>query len=61
MDSMQTREPNAGVMEKLIAERNAVVPEQPMVQNTINQCYKDMPLSGTEIEMVGFNSACIDF
>jgi remodeling and spacing factor 1 len=50
---MQTREPSAGVMEKLTLDRNDIVPEKPMVQNNLNQCNKkDMPLSGTEIEMV---------
>jgi len=62
VDSMQMREPSAGVMEKLTVNRNVIVPEKPMVQNNLNQCNKkDMPLSGTEIEMVCFDFACIYF
>nr|CAB3478288.1 unnamed protein product [Digitaria exilis] len=60
VDSMQTREPNAGVMEKLIEDRNAVVPEKSMVQNTIHHCNKDMPLSGTEIEMESYGQESSD-
>jgi len=40
VDSMQTREPSAGVMEKLTMDRNVIVPEEPMVQNNLNQCKK---------------------
>lgn len=60
VDSMQTRQPNAGVKEKLTKDSNDIVPEKPMVQNNLNQCnIEDIPLSGTEIEMVGFDSAYI--
>ncbi|OEL19123.1 Homeobox protein HOX1A [Dichanthelium oligosanthes] len=59
--SMQTREPNAGVMEKLTADRNVIVPEKPMVQNNLNQCNKeDVPLSGTEIEMESYGQESSD-
>ncbi|PUZ54807.1 hypothetical protein GQ55_5G160700 [Panicum hallii var. hallii] len=59
--SMQTREPSAGVMEKLTLDRNDIVPEKPMVQNNLNQCNKkDMPLSGTEIEMESYGQESSD-
>ena len=33
-----------------------------MVQSNLNQCNnEDIPLSGTEIEMVGCDSECIHF
>ncbi|KAG2591624.1 hypothetical protein PVAP13_5NG495200 [Panicum virgatum] len=61
VDSMQMREPSAGVMEKLTVDRNAIVPEKPMVQNNLNQCNKkDMPLSGTEIEMDSYGQESSD-
>jgi hypothetical protein len=52
---MQT---HAGVMEKLTRARSVIVPEKTIVQNNLNQFNnkEDKPLSGTEIEMVGFNS-----
>jgi hypothetical protein len=88
VDSMQARQPNTVVMEKLTGNRNDIVSEKPMVQNNLNQgvaekltrdrndivpekqvvqsnlnqCNnEDIPLSGTEIEMVGFDSECIHF
>ncbi|CAO2194676.1 unnamed protein product [Urochloa humidicola] len=61
VDSMQTRGSNARVMEKLSADRNAIVPEKPMVQNNLNQCNKeDMPFSGTEIEMESYGQESSD-
>ena len=86
VDSMQARQPNArvmekltrdrndivpetlmaqnnlnqGVMEKLIRDRNDNVPEEPVVQSNLNQCnIEEIPLSGTEIEMVGFDNESI--
>ncbi|CAO2197634.1 unnamed protein product [Urochloa humidicola] len=61
VDSMQTREPNIGVGEKLSTDRNVFVPEKPMVQNNLNQCNKDaMPFSGTEIEMESYGQESSD-
>ncbi|XP_008673437.1 homeobox 3 isoform X2 [Zea mays] len=37
VDSMQAKQPNAGVMEKLTGDRNGIVPEKPMVQDNLNQ------------------------
>ncbi|XP_066306990.1 uncharacterized protein [Miscanthus floridulus] len=37
VDSMQARQPNAGVMEKLTRDRNDIVPETLMAQNNLNQ------------------------
>jgi hypothetical protein len=37
VDSMQARQPNTVVMEKLTGYRNGIVSEKPMVQNNLNQ------------------------
>uniref|UniRef100_A0A804R131 Uncharacterized protein n=1 Tax=Zea mays TaxID=4577 RepID=A0A804R131_MAIZE len=37
VDSMQARQPNTVVMEKLTGNRNDIVSEKPMVQNNLNQ------------------------
>ncbi|XP_062206854.1 homeobox protein HAZ1-like [Phragmites australis] len=61
VDSIQVRELNAGVVEKLTADRNDMVSENPMLRNNLNKCNKeDILVSGTEIEMEPYGKESSD-